>query len=98
MASAVRGIAGANAFIRFVNAQLWQRSFNSAAGSAASSVTLAEVALCSPGEALQRLGSSANGLTTEEAEERLRSVGPNEVAHEARHTIAGEIIAARSTR
>ena len=50
------------------------------------------MARCSPDEALQRLGSSANGLTTEEAEARLRSVGPNEVAHEARHTILGEIV------
>ena len=50
------------------------------------------MARCSPDEALQRLGSSANGLTTEEAEARLRSVGPNEVAHEVRHTILGEII------
>ena len=50
------------------------------------------MARCSPDEALQRLGSSANGLTTEEAEARLRSVGPNEVAHEVRHTIVGEIV------
>ena len=72
--------------------RLWQRSLASNAGSAASSITLGEVARCSPEEALQRLGSSANGLTTVEAEERLRSVGPNEVAHEVRHTILGEII------
>ena len=51
-----------------------------------------EIARLAPDEALQRLGSSANGLTTDEAEARLRSVGPNEVAHEARHTIVGEII------
>ena len=44
------------------------------------------MARCSPEEALQRLGSSANGLTTVEAEERLRSVGLNEVAHEASQT------------
>ena len=47
---------------------------------------------CSPDEALQRLGSSANGLTAGETEARLRAVGPNEVAHEARHTILGEIV------
>ena len=79
-------------FIRSINARLRQRSFNSAGGSAASSVALGEVARCSPDEALQRLGSSVNGLTTKEADVRLRSVGPNEVAHEVRHTILGEII------
>lgn len=65
---------------------------NSTAGSAASGVTLGEVARCSPDEALHRLGGSANGLTTVEAEARQRSVGTNEVAHEVRHTILGEII------
>ncbi len=69
-----------------------QGSAKPSAGSAASSITLGEVARGSPEEALQRLGSSANGLTTEEAEARLRSVGPNEVAHEERHTVIGEII------
>ena len=44
---------------------------------------------CTPEEALQRLGSSRNGLTTKEAEARQSSVGPNEVAHDARHTIVG---------
>ena len=68
------------------------RSTNSTAGAAASSVTLGEVARWSPHEVLQRLGSSASGLTTEEAQARLRSVGPNEVAGEARHTVLGEII------
>ena len=53
---------------------------------------MGEVAHCSSEEALQRLGSSANGLMTQEAEARLRSVGANEVAHEMRHTILGEII------
>ena len=80
------------AFVASIPARLWQRLPNSTAGSAVSSVTLGEVADRSPDEALQHLGSSANGLTTEEAEARLRSVGPNEVAHEARHTIVGEII------
>ena len=50
------------------------------------------MARCSADEALQRLGSSASGLTTEEAQARLRSVGPNEMAREARHTVLGEII------
>ena len=83
---------GMPAFITSYTARLWQRSLNSTTGSAASSVTLGEVARCPPDEALQRLGGSANGLTTQEAEARLRSVGPNEVAHEVRHTIPGEII------
>ena len=62
------------------------------AGSAASSVTLGEVADCSPDEALRRVGSSVSGLSAVEAAARLLSVGPNEVAHEARHTILGEIV------
>ena len=53
---------------------------------------LRELAPCSPDEALQRLGSSAAGLTTGEAGTRLRLVGPNEVAHEARQTILVEIV------
>jgi P-type Mg2+ transporter len=79
-------------FITAMTAHLWHRSSTASAGSTASSITLAEVARGSPEEALQRLGSSANGLTTEEIVARLRSVGPNEVAHEAHHTILGEII------
>ena len=80
------------AFVTSITSRVWQILPNSTAGSVASSVTLGEVARCSPDEALQRLGSSANGLTTGEARARLRSVGPNEVAHEVRHTIVGEII------
>ena len=74
-------------FARFV-----QRPLTSTAGSTASGVSLAGVAGCSPEEALQRLGSSAEGLTTVEVATRLRSVGLNEVAHEVRHTILVEII------
>ena len=73
-------------------AQVWRKSLDPTAGSAASGTTLGEVARCSPQEALQRLGSSTNGLTTGETEARLRSMGPNEVAHETHHTILGEII------
>jgi Mg2+-importing ATPase len=80
------------AFITSITDRLRQRPLNSTAGSPASSVTLGEVAHCSSEEALQRLGSSATGLMTQEAEARLRSVGANEVAHEMRHTILGEII------
>jgi Mg2+-importing ATPase len=37
-------------------------------------------------EILQRLGTSSNGLTDEEAAERLEVSGPNEVAQERHHT------------
>jgi Mg2+-importing ATPase len=60
-------------------------------GSAASGKTLGEVALLSPIEALQRLSSIAGGLTLDQVDERLRSVGGNEIAHQARHTILGEL-------
>ena len=59
-------------FVTAIVARVWQRSPGSTVGSVASSVTLGEVAHCSPDEALQRLGSSANGLTTEEAVDRLQ--------------------------
>jgi Mg2+-importing ATPase len=61
-------------------------------GSAASGKALGEVALLSPDEALQRLSSTAGGLTPDQVEERLRSVGRNQVAHQARHTILGELV------
>jgi Mg2+-importing ATPase len=53
---------------------------------------LGEVACLSPEAALQRLSSTAAGLTPAEVELRLRSMGPNRVAHQARHTIVGELI------
>jgi P-type Mg2+ transporter len=46
----------------------------------------------SPDEALQRLSSIAGGLTPSQIEERLRSVGRNQVTHQARHTILGELV------
>ena len=61
-------------------------------GSAASGKTLGEVACLSPDDVLQRLFSTAAGLTPNQVEERLRSVGLNQVAHQARHTILGELI------
>jgi P-type Mg2+ transporter len=57
-----------------------------------SAVALGDIARCSPTEALQRLDTSVDGLPPAEAQSRLHSVGPNEVAHEARHTISREII------
>ena len=61
-------------------------------GLAASGKTLVEIARLSPDEALHRLSSTAGGLTTDQVAKRLRSVGPNEVAHRARHTILGELV------
>ena len=61
-------------------------------GSAASGKALGEIACLSPDEALQRLSSTAAGLTPDQVEERLRSAGLNQVAHQARHTILGELI------
>ncbi len=76
----------------FILNLLWHRKPTSTAGSVASSVALGEVARDFPDQALHRLDSSANGLTAAEAEARLRVVGPNEIAHEARHTVVREII------
>ena len=65
-------------------------------GSAASGKALAEVASLSSGrQALLRLSSTAAGLTPGQIEQQLRSVGPNRVARQARHTVLGEL-AARS--
>lgn len=57
-----------------------------------SAVVLADIASCSPTEALQRLDGAVDGLPGAEAQSRPRAVGPNEIAHEARHTILREIV------
>jgi P-type Mg2+ transporter len=80
------------AFITSIIDRLQRRPSDATGGVAASAVTLGDLARLSPEDALLRLRSSADGLTTEEANIRLRSAGPNEVAHEARHTILGEIV------
>ena len=69
-----------------------RRAPNAAEGSAASGKVLGEIASLSPDEALQRLSSTAAGLTPDQVEVRLRSTGLNQVAHQARHTILGELI------
>ena len=69
-----------------------RRPLDAPEGAAASGKALGEVALLSPDEALQRLSSNVNGLTPDQVEEQLRSVGRNQVAHEARHTILGELV------
>jgi len=61
-------------------------------GSAVSGKALGEIAHLSPDEALQRLSSTAGGLTPDQIEERLRAVGRNQVSHQARHTILGELV------
>ena len=61
-------------------------------GLVTSGKVLGEVALLSPDEALQRLSSTAGGLTPDQVKQQLRSVGRNEVAHQARHTIFGELV------
>jgi P-type Mg2+ transporter len=61
-------------------------------GSAESGKALGEIAQLSPDEALQNLSGAATGLTPDQVEERLRSVGPNQIARQARHTILSELI------
>ena len=61
-------------------------------GSSASAKALGEIACLAPDAALARLSSDAAGLTPEEVQARLRSAGLNQVAHQARHTILGELI------
>ncbi len=65
---------------------------NAPEGSAASAKALGEIACLAPDAALARLSGNAAGLTPEEVEARLRSAGLNQVAHQARHTILGELI------
>jgi Mg2+-importing ATPase len=55
--------------------------------------SFAEFARLSPDEALQKLSSTAAGLTAGQVEQQLRSVGPNRVARQARHTVLGELVA-----
>jgi P-type Mg2+ transporter len=69
----------------------WYRSPAAPEGLASSGVSLGEIAGLSPDEALRRLLGTAEGLTPDEVKARLRSVGPNQIAHQARHTIVGEI-------
>ncbi len=53
---------------------------------------LARIARLSPDAALTALQSAAAGITSTEAAERLRSVGLNEVARHARHSILVELL------
>jgi Mg2+-importing ATPase len=73
-------------------ARAWRRPPVAPNGSAASGDTLGEIARLAPDEALHRLRAAAEGLTPGQVKARLRSVGPNQVAHQARHTIVGELV------
>jgi Mg2+-importing ATPase len=68
------------------------RAANAPEGSAASGKALGEIAGLSPDAALARLSGTAAGLAPDQVEERLRSTGLNQVAHQARHTIVGELV------
>jgi Mg2+-importing ATPase len=61
-------------------------------GAAASGQALGEIACLSPDEAMGRLVTNADGLTPRQVDERLRSVGSNQVARQAHHTILNELV------
>jgi Mg2+-importing ATPase len=61
-------------------------------GAITSGAILGEIAHLSPEEALRRLHSAADGLDPGDVQRRLREVGTNQVAHETRHTIFGELL------
>ncbi len=73
-------------------ARLWHRPLAIAKGAAPSGETLGDVARLSPDETLQRLRSAPDGLAPDDIAERLRLVGPNQVAQAARHTILREVV------
>jgi len=75
-----------------VLARFRRRPAVAAEGSAASGQALGEVACLSPEATLSRLHCQAEGLSTVEAGERLAAVGPNQVAHQAHHSIMGELV------
>ncbi len=70
----------------------WRQSSNKPEGAAESAKILGEVAALDVDATLQRLSSNASGLTVDKVGERLRSVGHNQITHQARHTILGELI------
>ncbi len=73
-------------------ARLWRRALAAPAGLAASGVSLGEIAGLAPEEALHRQRGTAEGLTPDEVDARLRAVGLNQITHQARHTIVGELV------
>ena len=73
-------------------ARVWQRSPVAPEGLAASGVSLGEIAGLAPDEALHRVQGTAEGLTPDEVDARLRAVGPNQITKAVRHTIIGELV------
>ena len=67
------------------DARVLRRAFTHPAPSIRVSPLLAELATVEPAVALERLGSSREGLSEEEAALRLERHGPNVVAGEQRH-------------
>jgi Mg2+-importing ATPase len=78
--------------IKPVLAREGYRAANAPEGLAASGKALGEVACLSHEAALQRLSSIAGGLTPDQVKDRLQTSGLNQVAHQARHTIFGELV------
>ena len=70
---------------------LWPRSVK-LGDAVANKAVLVQLAACSTDEALARLASSLDGLSDQEASIRLRTIGPNEVAHAVRQSIVMEIV------
>lgn len=73
-------------------ARAWHRSPGVPKGFVAGGDTLGEIAFLAPQEALHRLLGTGKGLTSDEVEARLRSVGLNQITHQTRHTIVGELV------
>ena len=73
-------------------AHAWHRSPLAPKGLAASGDALGEIARLAPEEALRRLRGTGEGLSSDEVEARLRSVGLNQITHQTRHTIVGELV------
>ena len=61
------------------------------AGQTGSGKILGEIARLPADQAVEKLAGGARGLSVQQCEERLRTVGRNEVAAAERHTILGEI-------
>jgi P-type Mg2+ transporter len=74
-----------------------RRQPDASEGSVASGKALGEVARLSSDEALQQLSGTADGLTPNRIEERLRSVGRNQLSRRAIRSSANSS-AARLTR
>jgi Mg2+-importing ATPase len=70
----------------------WRHPANKPAGATESAKILGEVAALDADATLRRFSSDVSGLTAEQVGERLRSGGRNQITHQARHTILGELI------